>query len=357
MDPIFKARQTGKAVILCALILRMFSAGIPAAAGQWISNPRVISFLIYLETGRTVRSSVSPPEPEITEPEVTAPAVTEPEHSVPLKIDTPREIPIRSPEPDVSEPPPIQFTAEDLEAISLVSSCGEEPDLEALLTQPLNLSLTAGVPTVLILHTHATESYTPAGEKYTESSDFRTLDENFNMISIGQRTAELLEAGGITVLHDRTLHDYPSYNGAYSHARSAIRDYLERNPSIQLVLDLHRDAAGESKNQLRTKALSGSRSCAQLMLVMGAGNSGAPHKNWQQNLSLALKLTAQLERQCPGITRPISLRAQRFNQDLSPGALLVEVGAAGNTRQEALLAAEQLAAAILALKDGCSAGE
>ena len=76
------------------------------------------------------------------------------------------------------------------------------------------------------------------------------------------------------------------------------------------------------------------------------------HPKWQENMSLAVKLHAQLEKTCPGICRPISLRSQRFNQDLSTGALSIEVGAAGNTRQEALGGAEILAQAIIALSRG-----
>ena len=69
-------------------------------------------------------------------------------------------------------------------------------------------------------------------------------------------------------------------------------------------------------------------------------------------ISLGLKLQAQLERLSPGITRPMSLRSQRFNQDLTKGSLLIEMGAAGNTHKEALRAAEQLAKAIIALARG-----
>jgi stage II sporulation protein P len=83
------------------------------------------------------------------------------------------------------------------------------------------------------------------------------------------------------------------------------------------------------------------------MLVMGTN-----HDNWEENLSLGVKLHAQLERQAPGIMRKLCLRPQRFNQDLCPGALLVEVGAAGNTRAEALRAAYQLAQAVAALSRG-----
>ena len=182
-----------------------------------------------------------------------------------------------------------------------------------------------------------------------ETGDYRTLDENYNMLSIGAEVARQLEAGGVTAIQDRSLHDYPSYNGSYSDARKSIRKYLAEYPTIRLVLDLHRDAADTPSGQLRTLAATGAGASAQLMLVMGSSASGLTHPDWEQNLSLALKLQAVLERNDPGITRSTILRAQRFNQDLSPGCLLVEVGAAGNTHEEALRAADRLAAGILAL--------
>ena len=167
------------------------------------------------------------------------------------------------------------------------------------------------------------------------------------MLSIGEQVAQALENAGIGVIHDKTLHDRPSYDNAYVAARKTIQQQLEAHPTIQLILDIHRDAAERSYGQLRTKAIINGERSAQLMVVLGAN-----HENYEQNLSLALKLHAQLERQAPGITRPLQLRASRFNQDLSPGALIVEVGAAGNTHAEAHLAADQLAQAVIALALG-----
>ena len=106
---------------------------------------------------------------------------------------------------------------------------------------------------------------------------------------------------------------------------------------------------------MKTSATVAGKPSAQLMLVMGTNASGQEHPNWQENLSLGLKLQAVLQQKYPGICRPLALRAQRFNQDLSPGALLIEVGAAGNTRQEALTAMEALAEGILALAKGTTA--
>ena len=131
-----------------------------------------------------------------------------------------------------------------------------------------------------------------------------------------------------------------------------MSSYLEEYPTIQLVLDIHRDASGNNSAQMTTTATVNGRPSAQLMLVVGTNASGLNHPNWEENLALALKLQVQLERTSPGICRDINLRAQRFNQDESPGALLVEVGAAGNTHDEALTAVEVLASGIMALKNG-----
>ena len=245
------------------------------------------------------------------------------------------------------EPERAVFSPQEAEDIAIRYSCQHRPDLQALLTQPLDWNLADGEKRVLILHTHATESYTQQGEDYTESSAYRTLDEDWNMLCIGSRVAELLEQQGIGVIHDTTLHDYPSYNGSYGRARETAETILAENPDIQLILDLHRDAAGTAGHQLRTQAQTGAGTSAQLMLVLGTN-----HDHWQENLALGEKLYVQMERDTPGIMRPISLTEQRFNQDLCPGSLLIEVGAAGNTRQEALLAAERLAQAIIELAGG-----
>lgn len=235
----------------------------------------------------------------------------------------------------------------DSSLVDMYYACSRSPDIDALLRQPLAWDLTEGTPTVLILHTHSTESYTKNGESYEETSDYRTLDENYNMLSIGRRVQALLAENGIAAIQDTSFHDYPSYNGSYTDARKAIKSYLEEYPTIRLVLDLHRDASEGANGQLRTTASVNGQTAAQLMLVLGTN-----YDTYEENLSLALKLHAQLETQSPGITRPLQLRSQRFNQDLCPGGLLVEVGAAGNTHAEALLAAEELAKAIVALAKG-----
>ncbi len=326
--------RIGAAAILCALVLRIFASGILDPVVAWLLKPETQSFLLYLETGRIVR--FSPSFSENANPDGESP----PPFWNSQTVLAPAEAPV--------------FSAEDGALLHMSYACALRPDLEKLLTQPLEWDLTGEGPRVLILHTHTTESYTRHSEHYTESSAYRTLDENYNMLFVGQTVAEILEAGGISVIHDRTLHDYPSYNGSYNHARNTIAAYLEEYPTIQLVLDLHRDASGDLNNQLKTQATVDGVPSAQLMLVIGTNAAGLKHPDWEENLALGLKIQAQLEKMAPGITRPINLRTQRFNQDMTPGSLLIEVGAAGNSHDEARLAAETLARAIVALAQGAN---
>ncbi len=315
LDALSRARRVGLTAVACAALLRLSATEIPKKMVDSFLKPHIAQFLTYLETGHKVRFSAS------------------------LEGFSPWFV--ESPAPSL--PAPTEPAAPESPQIEVFYSCDVRADLDALLEQPLKLELYGQGPAVLILHTHGTESYTRTDEPYVESAAWRTLEEDYNMLSIGAHLARLLEKAGIGVIQDRTLHDYPSYNGSYVHARKAIRDYLKEYPTIRLILDLHRDASG-GEAQLRTLARVEGQDSAQLMVVLGTN-----HGSYEENLSLGLKLHAQLEAQTPGITRPLQLRSQRFNQDLYPHSLLIEVGAAGNTHDEALVAAEQLAKAIRAL--------
>ena len=324
--------RVGAAAIACAVLLRLTAGGFFDPVVHLFSQPNMASLLIYLETGRIVRFSDSSGDTTVFAPVVqkeTVPAETEP--------------PAR----------PV-FTAAEAERVE-IRGTEVNADLGRLLEKPLQWDLTGEEPTVLIYHTHATESYTPQpGEQYQESSAYRTLSEDYNMVSVGARVAELLEAEGIRVIHDRGLHDYPDYNTSYNSSRASVQDYLRRYPSIRLVLDIHRDASGDNNNQMTTAATVNGEQSARLMLVMAVGTEARPVPNWQENLALGMKMYLQLERTAPGITRYINTRASRFNQDLSSGAVLVEVGAAGDTHDQAIRAAETLAEAIAALKYGAN---
>lgn len=317
---------------ICALVLALVLRMAGSVGLLPLENSDMLSFLVYLQTGRVVRYPDAPaPQVPIATTPPTAPA------------------PVPVPPQSLG----LQLTEEDALAVELRDLVDYQPDVESLLLSPLAWNLTGDAPTVLILHTHATESYTrQSGEIYEESSNFRTFNASYNMLSIGEELASVLTAGGISVLHDRTLHDYPSYSGSYDHARQTIRAYLQAYPSITMVIDLHRDALDLNKDpQLTTLATVGGNRSAQLMLVAGTDHN-VSYTGWEENLALGVKLTAVLEKMYPGITRPIQLRPQRFNLDMTPGSLLVEVGANGNTHQEALTAIRALGAAILVMSQG-----
>ena len=320
--------RIGTAALLFAVVLRLGVSGVFGKALEMLRTPEAVSTILFLETGRMVYAA-------------TPHAVSQPYQPVTITPSV----------PEAEEPAVPVFVPEDANLVKIKNVCGLKTDVPSLLTSPLAWQLQAAEPTVLILHSHGSESYENT-ENFKESGYYRTLDDRYNMVSIGDRVAQILEAGGISVIHDTTLHDHPSYNDSYNNSRSSMKEYLDKYPSIRLVLDLHRDAARDKEgNQVGLTATIDGKKVAKLMMVVGT-NVRLKHPNWPENMSLAVKLHALLEKNYPGICRPISFRNQRFNQDLSPGALLIEVGAAGNDRQEALASAEILAQAILDLSHG-----
>ena len=326
--------RTGAIVVAAAVFLQLLSSGVLQPLTRLPSKGWPLRALVFLQTGRWVRL----PEQNLSANTPTEPVATTPTIQI---------------QPTRPQAPSLSVTREDMAYVEVSYGCQYRPDLEQLLTKPLSWELRRPEPTVLILHSHATECYTPAnGEEIVFSGDYRTRDPGQNMIYIGQQVAGLLRAGGVGVIHDTTLHDSPSYETAYTSARAAIQEYLAQYPSIRLVLDLHRDASGGGGAQMVTTATVGGQKSAQLMLVVGTDAGGSRHDNWQENLALALKLQTVLEWENPGLCRDLNFRSQRFNQDLTPGSLIVEVGAAGNTRAEAALAARALAQGILALANG-----
>ena len=225
-------------------------------------------------------------------------------------------------------------------AVSINNESGLAADPAAMLRDPVTIDCTGSAPAVLIYHTHATEAYTPAGsDRYVPSGDYRTTDTAQNVVRVGTELRQVLEARGISVIHLTELFDYPSYNGSYGASLTAMKKVLAQYPSIQVTIDVHRDAVIlEDGSQYRTEAVLNSTAAAQLMLVVGTNASGLDHPNWEQNLNFAANLQADLAGTYPGLMRPINLRRQRFNEHLRTGGLLLEVGSSGNTLQEALTA-------------------
>ena len=213
-------------------------------------------------------------------------------------------------------------------------------DLPALLAKDSPVALgTEGVQ-VLIMHTHGTEAYTPsAAHPYTPSGEYRTTDGDANMLRVGREIAAILNERGISTVHSTTLNDYPAYNGSYNRALKDIQNYVEQHPTIRLVIDVHRDAIATGNTYYKTAAVVDGQPTAQLMFVTGTDAGGLSHPNWRDNLAFQALLHDRMNSLYPGIMRPMSIRASRFNQHIRTGSMLVEVGACGNTLEEALAAA------------------
>ncbi len=227
-----------------------------------------------------------------------------------------------------------------------ISSSRKTPlDISAL-REPFDAELTGDAPQILILHSHGSEAYTPApGTDLVWWGDSRTTDFRYSVVKVGDEMASVFESAGISVLHDRTLYDYPDYSGSYDRSLSAIESYLAQYPSIRFILDVHRDYIADSAgNPYKViSEIEGKGTAAQLTLVMGSDGSGLYHPRWMENLKLAVAVQEQILSKYPTLMRPMLLRKSRYNQHATTGSLLVEVGAAGNSPEEALLSARLFA--------------
>lgn len=233
------------------------------------------------------------------------------------------------------------------DGVYLQNRTNQTVDMEALAATPIELNGSKSGPSILIVHTHSTESYSRTAEdRYDESDAYRTTDTAHNVIRVGDEMAAAYARAGLNVLHDRNLYDYPNYNGAYSRSKAAIEQYLKLYPSISVVLDVHRDALeGEDGSIYKVvTAEEDAEECAQIMLVVGTEEGGgSSHPNWRENLSFAIGLQRTLNDSIPSLARPITLRKSHYNQQLCNGSVLVEVGTHGNSLAEAIHAAKAFA--------------
>lgn len=232
-----------------------------------------------------------------------------------------------------TEPAKLTFTTSDAEYVQILNWSGASIDAASLICEPLHFDL-SDEPLILILHTHATEAY-------SGTDGHRTTDTAENVVRIGQEIAQRLQKNGIGVIHDTTLIDRSGYYDSYVRAAEIIEAYLQEYPSIQMVIDVHRDSVTDaSGTQIPLTAQIDGEPAAQLMLVMGTDAAGLYHPHWRKNLSFALKLQSLCEQSADGIFRDLNLRSERYNQHLTPHSILIEVGAAGNSMQEALRSAQ-----------------
>ena len=221
-------------------------------------------------------------------------------------------------------------------------------DIAAEIENPLPFSVewNSPDPQILILHTHATEDYRlSSGLWFRPGDGSRTTDRDHNMCAVGRVMADTLNAAGLNTLHDETLNDYPSYNGSYANSRAIAQQYLAQYPSIQIILDVHRDAIEtENGSRMAPVCTVNGQQAAQVMIICGCDNgSSILLPNYRQNLRFAAAWERAMEAAFPGFTRPVLFSYRFYNQDLTAGSLLIEIGGHGNNLNEALYAG-QLAA-------------
>ena len=200
---------------------------------------------------------------------------------------------------------------------------------------------------IIIFHTHTSESYTPSDKyQYVASGNFRTLNTDCSVVGVGNELTNRLVNKGINVIHDTTFHDYPEYTGAYTRSMQTVQNILN-NTNADLVIDLHRDAIGDST--YGPSVMIGDEKVAQIMFVMGSNEGVLSHPNWLTNLKIAIKIQEKANEMYPGLFRPILLTKYRYNEHLAKGSCILEVGATGNTMDECVGSMKYLAEVINSL--------
>lgn len=328
------AKKLNRGMIVFALLLRLLTTpavyaapgravrtlaqkpGLGEAFGYLYSGTRFQAKPVQKRGGTVTVKSLKKPEPEGIG-QLSAPAVEE-------------------------KTPNIEFVSSDISSIKIIGSCTYSYDAQALLSVPLKVHFSSDAPQVLIVHTHTTEGYADcAGESYS------SLDPAKNVVAVGNVIAEVLEQNGIPTLHETGLNDVSGYQDAYERMDEVIADYLANYPSIQMVIDVHRDSFEDADgNVLGPVVTEAGMECAKLMLVMGTDEGGLYHPNWQDNLSCALKLQSMLLGTYPSLCRDLLLRQSRYNQHRTPCSMLVEIGASGNTLLQAQNTARLFAEAV-----------
>ncbi len=192
-------------------------------------------------------------------------------------------------------------------------------------------------PVVLLLHTHGSESYSD-----TSDDNYRSSDKDKNVVSLGDKVAEILEKNGISTIHSRELFDSPDFNMAYYNASLAIKKFIAEYPSISYIIDIHRDSiiGSDGEYYAPTATLNGKVKAAQMMFVIGTDHGGSGHVGWQDNLTLAARLQCTISEENEGLMRHINLRSASFNQQYRKGSLIVEIGSCASTHNEAMISAE-----------------
>lgn len=217
-------------------------------------------------------------------------------------------------------------------------------DVSACLNKSVSMpEFTSGKPAVLIYHTHTTECYRNA-EGLTN-----TRDESKNVVAVGEAMAKVFEAAGYKTIHIKDVFNQPNFSGAYATARATVEEVLQENPTVRVVLDIHRDSISSNGVEYFPVTEVDGREAAQVMIVCGTDAKGLEHPEWRQNFTYALQLSRKMGSLYGQLSRPVNLRRDRFNTHFTPHTLLLEVGSYANTLSQAVYGGELTARAMIAI--------
>ncbi len=236
----------------------------------------------------------------------------------------------------------------DLESGAQVRNCTDvlNATLENAAAKLPQLGINTDEPAVLIYHTHTSESFLPAADWYDKNYPLRNSDPDKSIVAVGDAICEALAARGISSVHDCTVHDDP-YTGSYYRSEETILETLREYPSIKIVLDIHRDGIGASDGSLPAPvATIGGRSAAQFMIISCCESELFDMPDYLENFKLACLIQNCAEERYPTLARPVLFDYRNYNQSLSPGALLIEVGSHGNSLEEVVYTGELLGNAL-----------
>ncbi len=221
---------------------------------------------------------------------------------------------------------------------------GTDFDVRELLDQTVEMpQFEEGKPAILIYHTHTTECYR------NDDGLTNTTDETRNVVAVGEAMKAVFEKAGYQTIHIKEIFNQKNFMQSYSYSRAAVEKVLAENPSIQVVLDVHRDSIVSNGVEFFPFTEVEGKEAAQVMIVCGTDAKGLEHPEWRKNFVYALELSRRMGSLYGELSRPVNLRTDRFNTHFTPYTLLLEVGSSANTLSQALYGAELTASAMIDL--------
>lgn len=224
--------------------------------------------------------------------------------------------------------------------IQIINQTSYTIDIDKLLKEPLKIKPDKKNSQIFIYHTHTTESFLK--DLNDKTVDSRTYDNKYNVVRVGEELTKNLKKYNIGVVHNTAVHD-ADYNSSYANSLKTLSANLKNNPKLKLTIDLHRDAMGDEK--LRVVRNINGKDVARIMFVIGTDQK-LENPGWKENLKLALKVQKRLNEIAPGLAKPIYISQNRYNQHLTNGSVIIEIGGDGNTISECVASTKYLAQAI-----------